>query len=109
MPAAVAAPSPVTKPERRPSVKVRRIQSTPMGPTGAAMEKPMMRPRSKKLKGVNSSISSHHRLGLTEVGFSNHFIYSQIFSSITKQHDTRLNHITTAGDLQGDTSILLNS
>jgi len=44
---AVAAPSPEAKPMARPSARVRRMQSTPMGPTGAAMEKPMIRPRRK--------------------------------------------------------------
>src|SRR5215471_19823183 len=31
----------------RPSARVRRMHSTPMGPTGAAMEKPMIRPQRK--------------------------------------------------------------
>src|SRR5213594_329623 len=31
----------------RPSERVRRMQSTPMGPTGAAMDRPMIRPRRK--------------------------------------------------------------
>lgn len=39
-----AAPRPVTNPEIRPSVKVRLMVSTPIGPTGAAMEKPMINP-----------------------------------------------------------------
>src|SRR5439155_23236421 len=43
-----AAPSPEAKPIRRPYAIVRRRQSAPIGPTGAAMEKPMTRPRSRK-------------------------------------------------------------
>ena len=49
MASAVAAPRPEMKPDARPSANVRRMHSTPIGPTGAAIEKPMMNPRSKKL------------------------------------------------------------
>lgn len=44
---AIAAPIPVTNPEIRPSDNVRFIVSTPIGPTGAATEKPMSKPFSK--------------------------------------------------------------
>ena len=37
---AVAAPSPESRPAARPWASVRRMHSTPMGPTGAAMAKP---------------------------------------------------------------------
>jgi hypothetical protein len=47
---AVAAPKPETSPWSRPSASVRRMHSTPMGPTGAAMEKPIMSPLMRKLK-----------------------------------------------------------
>ena len=40
----MAAPKPEINPCNRPSASVRRIQSTPIGPTGAAMEKPIMTP-----------------------------------------------------------------
>ena len=49
MASAEAAPSPVASPAARPSARVRRMQSTPIGPTGAAIEKPMMMPRIKRL------------------------------------------------------------
>ena len=42
---AVAAPSPDTKPTSRPIASVRRMQRTPIGPTGAAMARPRMKPR----------------------------------------------------------------
>lgn len=42
---ALAAPNPETRPDQRPSANVRRMHNTPIGPTGAAMEKPMIRPR----------------------------------------------------------------
>ena len=45
MASAVAAPNPEINPDKRPSAKVLRMQSTPIGPTGAAMEIPMSRPR----------------------------------------------------------------
>lgn len=41
---AVAAPIPVIKPEIRPSVNVRFIVNKPIGPTGAATEKPIIKP-----------------------------------------------------------------
>src|ERR1700676_2978128 len=41
---AVAAPMPVANPMRQPPVIVRRMQSSPIGPTGAAIEKPTARP-----------------------------------------------------------------
>src|SRR3990172_7942710 len=41
---AVAAPRPETRPTARPSARVRLMQSTPIGPTGAAIEKPTMIP-----------------------------------------------------------------
>jgi hypothetical protein len=44
---ALAAPIPDKKPASRPSAKVRRMQRTPIGPTGAAMEKPIKSPRRK--------------------------------------------------------------
>lgn len=44
---AIAAPIPVTNPEIRPSVNVRFMVSTPIGPTGAAIESPMMIPLSR--------------------------------------------------------------
>lgn len=46
---AAAAPSPEKRPENRPNCKVLRMQSTPIGPTGAAMEKPSIIPFKKKL------------------------------------------------------------
>jgi len=46
---AVAAPRPETRPEVRPSAKVRRMHNMPIGPTGAAIKKPMANPLSKKL------------------------------------------------------------
>jgi len=39
---AVAAPIPEIRPKMHPWTIDRRMHSTPMGPTGAAMEKPMM-------------------------------------------------------------------
>jgi len=44
---AVAAPIRERKPMSRPSASVRRMQSTPMGPTGAVMAKPSSQPLSK--------------------------------------------------------------
>jgi hypothetical protein len=41
---AVAAPKPEKKPMIRPWAKVRRIHNIPMGPTGAAMDIPMINP-----------------------------------------------------------------
>src|SRR3989442_14998011 len=41
------APRPDTKPTRRPYAIVGRMQRAQTGPTGAAMENPMMRPRRK--------------------------------------------------------------
>src|SRR5512133_850414 len=52
MPSAVAAPSPDIKPEARPSARVRRMHNTPIGPTGAAMEKPIRRPRKKRERSI---------------------------------------------------------
>ena len=45
---AVAAPIPDKKPVNLPLESVRRIQSTPIGPTGAAMDKPINKPRKNK-------------------------------------------------------------
>jgi hypothetical protein len=50
MASAVAAPKPEISPWSRPSASVRRIHSTPIGPTGAAIEKPIMRPLTRKCK-----------------------------------------------------------
>ena len=52
----MAAPIPVAKPERRPSAKVRLMVSTPMGPTGAAIEKPIMIPLRQSGVIVSGSI-----------------------------------------------------
>ena len=41
---AVAAPKPDNKPTTLPDDKVRLMHSIPIGPTGAAIEKPMIRP-----------------------------------------------------------------
>lgn len=38
---AVAAPSPVTNPDQRPLTSVRLMHKIPIGPTGAAIEKPI--------------------------------------------------------------------
>ena len=46
----MAAPRPERKPDARPSDSVRRMQRMPIGPTGAAMENPMMSPFIKRLK-----------------------------------------------------------
>jgi len=43
----LAAPIPDKKPASRPLARVRRMLSTLIGPTGAAMEKPISRPRRK--------------------------------------------------------------
>jgi hypothetical protein len=44
---AVAAPSPETKPEIFPSLKVRCIHNNPIGPTGVATKNPTTRPLKK--------------------------------------------------------------
>src|SRR5437868_1600363 len=44
---AVAAPRPVASPLPRPLFKERRMHSTPIGPTGAAIESPMTQPLKK--------------------------------------------------------------
>src|SRR5260221_7817311 len=43
-----AAPRPDTSPAARPCASVRRMHSTPIGPTGAAIEKPISNPFSSK-------------------------------------------------------------
>jgi hypothetical protein len=53
---AVAAPNPDIKPEVLPLVKVRCMQSRPIGPTGAAIEKPTINPRRRKLESKYSSL-----------------------------------------------------
>src|SRR4030042_304 len=55
MASAVAAPRPDSSPAAPPSASVRRIQSTPIGPTGAAMENPITRPLSRKEKSIVDS------------------------------------------------------
>src|SRR3712207_1946110 len=56
---AVAAPRPETKPEARPSASVRRMHSTPIGPTGAATAKPIMRPSRNRPTSTNLSYQNH--------------------------------------------------
>jgi hypothetical protein len=51
---AVAAPSPEIEPEAQPLLKVRRMQRTPIGPTGAAIENPMTIPFSRKMMAMGS-------------------------------------------------------
>ena len=48
----MAAPNPEIKPDARPSDSVRRMHNTPIGPTGAAIENPMSRPRQKKFRSI---------------------------------------------------------
>jgi hypothetical protein len=50
MASTVATPRPETKPRTLPSAKERRIQSMPMGPTGALIRKPMIKPLRKRRK-----------------------------------------------------------
>ncbi len=40
------------RPEVDPSANVRRMHNTPIGPTGAAMEKPMISPRKKNPRSI---------------------------------------------------------
>jgi hypothetical protein len=61
---AVAAPKPEIKPWSRPSARVRRMHRTPMGPTGAAMLKPMMAPLRRVSALTTISIPSVVWVGL---------------------------------------------
>src|SRR4030067_1819597 len=53
------------KPAVRPSAKVRRMHNTPMGPSGAAMEKPISNPRRKRMGfiGVERWTEKVRRIG----------------------------------------------
>ena len=63
MVSAIAAPRPVTNPEIRPSDKVRLMVSTPIGPTGAATENPMINPLIK-----NSVVMiKHSKVSLVDI------------------------------------------
>ncbi len=58
IPSAVTAPRPVTRPETRPSANVRRMHRTPIGPTGAAIERPMAMPLNKKATPIHSLMAT---------------------------------------------------
>jgi hypothetical protein len=53
---ASAAPRPLAKPMARPCASVRWMHSRPMGPTGAAMERPMTRDLSKSVESMRKIV-----------------------------------------------------
>src|SRR5579872_1519063 len=78
MASADAAPSPDAKPTIRPCASVRRMHSTPIGPTGAAIEKPRTSP--------------FHRNGISTAAFP---FYSALLSVPTAYRFILINESTS--------------
>jgi len=89
MASADAAPRPESMPEARPWVNVRLIHSAPIGPTGAAIEKPIASPLSRKLRSM---------------GLSSCFLW--VHTSMIVWFDVRIMEMVLLGVLKGGFSVL---